>query len=232
MRAIWGTGLLVAACSATPRSRPDAHVPICPAQAVIGWEEAPFDPDAGPLDFLDRDGDGWTVAQGDCDDTNPAVHPGAPEVCDLVDDDCNGVIDDGDVCPDRCPIDFPEAHCCDATHRIAGTFIEPASASWPILPGVPYAVVLRRMGSGETRAASVCPAPAEPQDSGRRFRFELDDPDFIEPHVAYEVLIHLRWYFPAVLHELDLCFRPVPVATTDANAVSCGELGRISLTCF
>lgn len=30
----------------------------------------------------------------DCDDGNPAVHPGATEVCNGVDDDCNGVIDD------------------------------------------------------------------------------------------------------------------------------------------
>ncbi len=31
----------------------------------------------------------------DCDDDDAAVHPGATEVCDLVDDDCNGTVDDG-----------------------------------------------------------------------------------------------------------------------------------------
>lgn len=30
----------------------------------------------------------------DCDDTNPAVNPGAIEVCDGADNDCNGVVDD------------------------------------------------------------------------------------------------------------------------------------------
>src|SRR5262249_44952465 len=42
----------------------------------------------------DADGDGYT-ADVDCDDHNPAVHPGALEACDGLDDDCNGVVDDG-----------------------------------------------------------------------------------------------------------------------------------------
>ena len=32
---------------------------------------------------------------GDCDDTLAGVHPGAIELCDGIDNDCNGVIDDG-----------------------------------------------------------------------------------------------------------------------------------------
>src|SRR5690606_31231611 len=30
----------------------------------------------------------------DCDDQNPDLHPGAPELCDGLDNDCNGVADD------------------------------------------------------------------------------------------------------------------------------------------
>lgn len=46
----------------------------------------------------DRDGDGhgssWCVGGDDCDDTNPAVHPGATEDCsNSVDDDCDGRVD-------------------------------------------------------------------------------------------------------------------------------------------
>lgn len=31
---------------------------------------------------------------GDCDDANPEVHPGVEEVCDMVDNDCNGLTDE------------------------------------------------------------------------------------------------------------------------------------------
>jgi Putative metal-binding motif len=41
----------------------------------------------------DRDGDGF-FAPADCDDLNPAAHPGLPEVCDGADNDCNGLVDD------------------------------------------------------------------------------------------------------------------------------------------
>jgi hypothetical protein len=37
---------------------------------------------------------GYAVVSGDCDDFNPAIHPGAPEVCNGVDDNCDGRIDE------------------------------------------------------------------------------------------------------------------------------------------
>lgn len=41
----------------------------------------------------DADGDGYPADGGDCDDTNASVNPGAPpdELCDGVDDNCDGV---------------------------------------------------------------------------------------------------------------------------------------------
>jgi hypothetical protein len=45
---------------------------------------------------VDGDGDG-TPDGPDCNDANPAVHPGVTEVCNAVDDNCDGQIDEG--CP-------------------------------------------------------------------------------------------------------------------------------------
>jgi len=43
--------------------------------------------------YKDRDRDGFLSFE-DCDDNNPAVHPGAVEKCDGKDNDCNGTTDD------------------------------------------------------------------------------------------------------------------------------------------
>lgn len=42
----------------------------------------------------DVDGDGFSVCAGDCNDANAALHPGAVEACNDIDDDCSGVVDD------------------------------------------------------------------------------------------------------------------------------------------
>jgi Putative metal-binding motif len=45
-------------------------------------------------DTMDRDSDGQSLAQGDCDDTLASVKKGAPEICgDGLDNDCDGVAD-------------------------------------------------------------------------------------------------------------------------------------------
>ncbi len=46
---------------------------------------------------IDRDKDSYTAEKGDCDNLNPAIHPKAQEVCNGIDDDCDGKIDEG--CP-------------------------------------------------------------------------------------------------------------------------------------
>lgn len=43
---------------------------------------------------LDNDRDGFSVIQGDCDDSNPAINPGATDLMNGLDDDCNLVADD------------------------------------------------------------------------------------------------------------------------------------------
>lgn len=43
----------------------------------------------------DQDGDGYTTCGGDCDDNAIDVHPGAIELGNTVDDDCDGIADEG-----------------------------------------------------------------------------------------------------------------------------------------
>jgi hypothetical protein len=72
----------------------------------------------------DADGDGVDGAScngADCDDTSAAVHPGATEACDGVDNDCNGRVDEGcgckpgdmQACYDGKPETRHVGHCSD-----------------------------------------------------------------------------------------------------------------------
>ncbi|MBJ96033.1 MAG: hypothetical protein CMP23_16335 [Rickettsiales bacterium] len=43
----------------------------------------------------DADGDGHALAGGDCDDQDDSIYPGAPELQDSIDNDCDGLVDEG-----------------------------------------------------------------------------------------------------------------------------------------
>mgnify|MGYP000713246903 CR=1 FL=1 len=49
----------------------------------------------GSVAYADVDADGWPACQ-DCDDTEAGVNPDAQEICNAIDDDCDGDIDDAD----------------------------------------------------------------------------------------------------------------------------------------
>jgi len=74
------------------------------------------DDEDAAMNLDDLDGDGYTTCDGDCDDEDDAANPGAEEVCDGVDNDCDGlgddaVDDDGDG---YAPVDCGGEDCDDA----------------------------------------------------------------------------------------------------------------------
>jgi hypothetical protein len=78
--------------------------------AGVSYQLPNFDTGSG----IDEDGDSVTIDDGDCDDTNPSIHPGAVETCNGVDDNCNAVTDEGTSDVDGDGIcDGLDAESCD-----------------------------------------------------------------------------------------------------------------------
>ena len=94
MLAIW----LLLAC---PREEGDTgSSSVAPSDTSPTHDTAPVDTAPPPADTgeVDDDGDGHPAAS-DCDDEDASIHPGASEQCDEVDEDCDGLVDEGATWP-------------------------------------------------------------------------------------------------------------------------------------
>jgi len=116
-------------CAATGANQSHLISGLTPGnQYVLRWAVAPAAP-RGPIDicvwspcttqtwYADMDQDffgdpsnstsdcsqpsGYVLDNTDCDDTDPTIYPGAQELCDNLDNDCNGLVDDTFAC--TCP---------------------------------------------------------------------------------------------------------------------------------
>jgi len=61
---------------------------------VMSGDDDTVESTPSPTPATDSDGDGFSAAL-DCDDSNPAINPGQEELCDGLDNNCDGATDEG-----------------------------------------------------------------------------------------------------------------------------------------
>ena len=66
----------------------------------------------------DNDGDGYSENEGDCDDGNATVHPNATEICDGLDNDCDGNLPEEETDSDHDGFRICEGDCNDIDSTI------------------------------------------------------------------------------------------------------------------
>ncbi|MBZ5641048.1 MAG: hypothetical protein LAO51_20095 [Acidobacteriia bacterium] len=112
---------------------------------------------SGPVDVTfretctDADDDGYFYEDGcgtpqDCNDADPNTHPGAPEVCDGYDHNCDGEIDDGPSCIRSCS--DPDPHAVSTQLLPAEPSDRTSALTWN---GMEYGIVFGHSNPGSTQ---------------------------------------------------------------------------------
>jgi len=108
----------------------------CTVQSVAGVTSAVV-ADDGTVSIhctasQDGDGDGYVIP-ADCDDSNTAIHPGAAEVANALDDNCNGTIDEG-LSPVMTVVS-PGGTSSSVSYQVTNTGTAPATTVQVVITG-------------------------------------------------------------------------------------------------
>lgn len=127
--------------------------------ALVGLES----PARAQVACPDNDGDGYAACDGicdqvglqcgDCDDSNATVHPGASEMCDSLDNNCDGYIDEGLAEPCDTGTQFGISTC--RTVPRSNSMVQP-SCDYVVGPGQPITTICPLAA---TTSGTVCLLP-------------------------------------------------------------------------
>ena len=92
------TGTIGVTATKTGYDEAATGVDVNPAPTNTYYRDADEDGYGNASDSIEADSapDGYVTDNTDCDDDNAAVNPGATEVCNGIDDDCDNLVDDAD----------------------------------------------------------------------------------------------------------------------------------------
>ncbi|MFT7518092.1 MAG: murein DD-endopeptidase MepM/ murein hydrolase activator NlpD [Kiritimatiellia bacterium] len=120
-------------------------------KSVVRWRDRDADGwGAEPVKVCGTVGGGLVTRQGDCDDTRKTVNPAHRELCDGIDNDCNGEIDEGNPAELGRPPPELAARLVDVSYPAS---LEPGEAG-------PVWFVFENVGSQSWPARSMWLAPA------------------------------------------------------------------------
>jgi hypothetical protein len=178
------------------------------ATEVCDGADVDEDCDGSTYGSLDTDGDGYasaaccngTVCGPDCDDSRAGVNPIAPEVCNAIDDDCDGLVDEG----------LPVAtYAADCDHDGAGDATAPGFTGC-VAPSAPPAQCAG--GDWVTNTNDCNDSDASIHRGAADFCDDLIDSD-CDPATAGNPVLWYRdadddGYYGGLVDEISACTRP------------------------